>query len=225
MAIRLPNIKKANKKENFRQSFNEGLQYTFRFMPLRTLIIHLAILSLVGLSFIVLLPAYAKEILGGGADTLGFLMSALGAGALTGALYMAGRNSALGLSKIISGFTFLLGFAILLAAFSKNVYLSMVLFYFGGLAMILTIASINTQIQTITDDSKRGRVMSFYSMALMGTSPIGNLIAGSIASKIGIPVSLIISGLVTIMAGWWFLSQRNAFRIQVRPVYVEKGLV
>jgi MFS family permease len=225
LSIKLPHSTKEPHIGNFKKSFTEGFQYTFRFMPLRTLIIHLAVLSLMGLSFIVLLPAYAKEILGGGADTLGFLMSALGAGALAGALYMAGRNSAMGLSKIIGSFSLLLGLAIVLASFSKNIYISMILFFISGLSMILSIASINTQIQTITADNIRGRVMSFYSMALMGTSPIGNLIAGSIASKIGIPTSLIISGVVTILAGAWFISNRKNFRHQVKPIYIEKGLV
>jgi MFS family permease len=225
LVIKLPKKQPAPKTSNFKESLAEGFQYTFRFMPLRTLIIHLAVLSLMGLSFIVLLPAYAKEIIGGGADTLGFLMSALGAGALIGALYMAGRNSALGLSKIISGFSILMGCTILLAAFSGNLLVSMLLFFIGGLSMILSIASINILIQTVAEDNKRGRVMSFYSMALMGTSPIGNLIAGSIASKAGIPVTLILSGIVTILAGGWFLSRRDLLRHHVRPIYVQKGLV
>lgn len=224
LSIKLPPKKVVSTSDNFKKSFTEGFQYTFRSMPIRTLIIHLSILSLMGISFIVLLPAYAKEILGGGADTLGFLMSALGAGALTGALYMAGRNSVFGLSKIIAGFSILMGLAVLLAAFSTNTFASLVLFYFGGLSMILSIAAINTLLQTISEDNKRGRVMSFYSMALMGISPIGNLIAGTMASKIGIPVTLIISGIITILAGFWFLYNRNTLRNQLRPIYVEKGL-
>jgi len=225
LLIKLPPKNVINTAENFKKSFIEGFHYTFRSIPIRTLIIHLSVLSLMGISFIVLLPAYAKEILGGGPDTLGFLMSALGAGALTGALYMAGRNSAFGLSKIIAWFSILMGLVVFLAAFSNNTFLSLILFYFGGLAMILSIAAINTLIQTIADGDKRGRVMSFYSMALMGISPIGNLIAGSMASKIGIPFTLIISGVVTILAGFWFLYNRNALLNHLRPIYVEKGLL
>ncbi len=225
LSIKLPPKKVVSSSNSFKKSFTEGFQYTFRSMPIRTLIIHLSILSLMGISFIVLLPAYAKEILGGGAETLGFLMSALGAGALTGALYMAGRNSAFGLSKIIAGFSILMGMVVLLAAFSTNTFVSLMLFYFGGLSMILSIAAINTLIQTISEDNKRGRVMSFYSMALMGISPIGNLIAGTMASKIGIPVTLIISGAITVVAGIWFLYNRNTLRNQLRPIYVEKGLL
>jgi predicted MFS family arabinose efflux permease len=225
LSIKLPPKKGVATSDNFKKSFTEGFHYTFRSMPIRTLIIHLSVLSLMGISFIVLLPAYAKEILGGGADTLGFLMSALGAGALTGALYMAGRNSAFGLSKLIAGFSMLMGLVVLLAAFSGNTFISLALFYFGGLSMILSIAAINILLQTITDGDKRGRVMSFYSMALMGISPIGNLIAGAMASKIGIPVTLIISGSITVLAGFWFLYNRNALRNHIRPIYVEKGLL
>jgi MFS family permease len=225
LSIKIPPKKAVTHPGNFRKSLAEGFQYTFRSMPIRTLIIHLSVLSLMGISFIVLLPAYAKEMLGGGADTLGFLMSALGAGALTGALYMAGRNSAFGLSKIIAGYSILMGLAVLLAAFATHIFVSLVLFYFSGLAMILSIAAINTLLQTIADEDKRGRVMSFYAMALMGISPIGSLIAGSMASQIGLPLTLIISGAITILAGMWFLYNRNTLRNFLRPIYVEKGLL
>ncbi|HAM99683.1 MAG TPA: MFS transporter [Marinilabiliales bacterium] len=225
LAIKIPAKQNPVKADNFAKSFSEGFQYTFHTMPIRIMITHLAVLSLMGLSYIVLLPAFAKETLGGGADTLGFLMSALGAGALTGALYMAGRNSAFGLSRLIYVFTFLMGLVIVGAGFTTNLYLSLLLFYLGGLSMILSIAAINTFLQTIADESKRGRVMSFYSMALMGMTPIGNLIAGALASKWGIPFTLILCGMVTIAAGGWFLYHRKNLRIQARTIYIEKGLI
>lgn len=225
LLIKIPAKQKPAKADNFAKSFSDGFLYTFRTMPIRVMLTHLTLLSLMGISYIVLMPAYAKEILGGGADTLGFLMSALGAGALTAALYMAGRNSAFGLSRIIYLFTFLMGIVLIGSAFTTNLYLSLFYFYFGGLSMILTIAAINTFLQTITDESKRGRVMSFYSMALMGMTPIGNLLAGTLASKWGIPVTLLISGIVTLLAGGWFLYHRKNLRLQARTIYVEKGLI
>jgi MFS family permease len=208
-----------------KESFTEGLKYTFQSIPIRTLLLLLAVLSLVGLPFIVLLPAYAKEILRGGSDTLGFMMSALGAGALTGALYMAGRKSVLGLGRIISIYSVLMGLAIIAASFSENIYLSLVLFFFGGLSMILSIAAINTMLQTIADGDKRGRVMSFYAMALMGTTPIGNLLAGTIASGIGIPHTLLIGGTITVLSGIWFQVNRKSLRKYVRSIYVIKGIL
>lgn len=210
---------------NFARSFVEGLHYTFRSMPIRTLIILLAFLSLAGLPFVVLLPAYAKEILHGGSDTLGYLMSALGAGALTGALYMASRKTVIGLGKIVSMSIGILGLAIILASVSEKQHFSFIVCYFGGLAMILLLSSINTMLQTITDEDKRGRVMSFYAMALMGTTPIGNLLAGSVASGIGIPGTLLMCGAVTLSAGIWFGLNLRSFRKQVRPIYINKGIL
>jgi MFS family permease len=212
-------------ESNLKKIFTDGLHYTFSSFPIRRLLMQLAILSLVALPFIVLLPAYAKEILHGSSDTLGFLMSSLGAGALTGAIYMAGRKSILGLGRIISIFTTLLGSMIVLASFSEKTYFSLALFYMGGLSMILSIAAINTMLQTIADEDKRGRVMSFYAMALMGTTPIGNLLAGTIASGIGIPHTLLAGGTITILAGLWFEWDRKALRKYIHPIYIRKGIL
>jgi MFS family permease len=213
------------KESNLKKIFIDGLNYTFSSVPIRRLLLQLAMLSLVALPFIVLLPAYAKEILHGSADTLGFLMSSLGAGALTGAISLAARKSVLGLGRVISLFTTLLGLMIVLASFSERTYVSLILFYVGGLSMILSIAAINTMIQTMADEDKRGRVMSFYAMALMGTTPIGNLMAGTIASGIGIPHTLLTGGIITIIAGLWFEWDRKALRKYIRPIYIRKGIL
>jgi MFS family permease len=225
LRIKIPVKQATIQPIKFKKSFTEGLHYTFQSVPIRTLIMLLAILSLFGFPFIVLLPAYAKEILHGSSDTLGFLMSALGAGALTGAIYMAARKSVLGLGKIISLNTCLLGLAVILASFSEKMQFSLIVFFFGGLSMILSLAAINTMLQTIADEDKRGRVMSFYSMALMGTTPIGNLLAGTIASGIGIPHTLFIGGTITVFSGILFELNRKSLRKYIRPIYIIKGIL
>jgi MFS family permease len=212
-------------REDFKKSFSEGFHYTFSSVPIRTLIVILAILSTIGMPFIVLLPAYAKETLGGGSDTLGYLMSGLGAGALAGALYMASRKSVLGLTKIIATHLTVMGLAISLVAFSSSFWISIIIFSFGGLSMIMSLSSINTMLQTLADDDKRGRVMSFYAMALMGTAPIGNLIAGSVASGIGIRYTLLLCGLIVVASGLWFSMSRKRLRKHIRPIYVTKGIL
>jgi MFS family permease len=211
--------------DNFKRSFAEGFRYTFQSIPIRTLIIEVAIISMVGLSYIVLLPAYAKEILKGGSDTLGYLMSAMGAGALTAALYMAARKTVIGLGRIISASVVMLGVAIVLASFSEMFVFSMCLFFFGGLSMVLSLSSVNTMLQTIVDEDKRGRVMSFYAMALMGISPIGNLLAGSMASGIGIPFTFMICGAITVLSGIWFGLNLKSMRKYVYRVYINKGIL
>jgi MFS family permease len=225
LQIRIPPRPVRTANQDFQKSFREGFQYTFQSMPIRTLILLLAVLSLAGLPFIVLLPAYAKEILQGGSDTLGYLMSSLGAGALLSALYMASRKTLVGLGKIISGSIGILGMAIVLASFSHSRVLSYVACFFGGLSMILLLSAINTLLQTLTDEDKRGRVMSFYAMAVMGTTPIGNLLTGSLASGIGIPHTLLICGIVTLIAGIWFFLNLGALRKQIHPIYITKGIL
>jgi predicted MFS family arabinose efflux permease len=225
LKIRIPARLPVTQSAKLKESLAEGFRYTFHSVPIRTLLLLLATLSLVGFPFLVLLPAYAKEILHGGADTLGFLMSGLGAGALLGALYMAGRKSVLGLGRVISVFSVTMGLALIAASFSRNMYLSILIFFAGGLSMIMSIASVNTMIQTLADDDKRGRVMSFYSVALMGTTPIGNLLAGSVASGVGIAFTLLIGGAITIISGIIFQLNRKSFRKFVRPIYIDKGIL
>jgi len=225
LLIKIPVKQVLAQSTDFRRSFKEGFQYTFRSVPIRTLIKLLAILSLFGFPFMVLLPAYAKEILHGSSDTLGYLMSAMGAGALAGAITMAARKSVLGLGKIISINTGLFGLAVGLASFSETIHFSLIVLFFGGFSMILSLAAINTMLQTIADEDKRGRVMSFYAMALMGTTPIGNLLAGTIASGIGIPYTLLIGGTVTMLSAIWFEFNRRTMRKYVRHIYETKGII
>jgi len=225
MNIRIHANPVAAKQENLKKSFREGWQYTFHSVPIRMLITLLALLSLAGFSFIVLLPAYAKEILHGSSDTLGYLMSALGAGALLAALYMASRQNVIGLSKILAMNIGIVSAAVVLASFTQQVAFALIWCFFGGLSMILLLSSINTLLQTITDEDKRGRVMSFYAMALMGTTPIGNLIAGYIASKIGIPYTFLIFGVITLGTGVWFSLNLKAFRKYVHPIFINKGIL
>jgi MFS family permease len=225
LRMQLPSNPIVNKVVNLKKGFSEGLQYTFQSFPIRLLLLQLAILSLVGLPFVVLLPAYAKENLQGGAQTLGYLMSALGAGALTGALYLASRKTVIGLGRIISMHTVIFGLSVVAASYSRIPGLSIFVFFWAGLSMILTIGSINTLLQTIADDDKRGRVMSFYAMSLMGTMPIGNLLAGAVASGIGIPLGMMTGGIITVLLGIWFELNRKNLRKYIRPIYKSKGII
>ncbi|MDP4210839.1 MAG: MFS transporter [Bacteroidota bacterium] len=213
------------KTENFKEGFMDGARYTFGFPPIRSLLLLLAVLSLVGLPYLTLLPAYTGGVLKGGSNILGFLMSATGAGALLGAIYLASRKSVLGLGKIIVFSSlffglFLIGFSLL-----NILWISLIIMFFTGLCMIVSIASINTLVQTLADEDKRGRVMSFYAMALMGMNPIGNLCAGSIASIIGISHTVLLSGIITLLAGIWFARIRPSLKIYSHPVFVRKGII
>jgi MFS family permease len=207
------------------QELKEGFKYTFGFAPIRYLILLLALVSLVGMPYTVLMPVFAKEILHGGSHTFGFLMGASGMGALFGAFFLASRKNALGLDKIIPLATATFGAGLIAFSFSRIFPLSMALMVFVGLGMMLQMASTNTILQTIVDDDKRGRVMSFYTMAFMGAAPFGSFMAGSLASKIGAPNTLAVGGIACILGTLAFMRYLPNFRKTIRPIYYQLGLI
>ncbi len=214
-----------NKNKHVIKELKEGFSYTFGFPPIRYLILLLALVSLTAMPYTVLMPVFAKEVLHGGSHTFGFLMGASGAGALLGALYLASRKNVLGLDKVIAIATGTFGLSLVAFSFSRFFTLSLVLMVLVGLGMMLQMASSNTIIQTVVDDDKRGRVMSFYTMAFMGTTPFGSFIAGSLASKLGAPETILIGGIVCVLGTVVFSRKLPRFNETVRPVYVKLGLI
>jgi MFS family permease len=212
-------------ENSIKQEFTEGLKYTFGFIPFRILLLLLAVVSMIGAPFTTLMPAFAREILNGGSDTYGFLMSATGAGALTGAIYLASRKTVIGMGKIIAMNTILFGLSMLAISFTKELWISMAISYITGFCVIATVACINTLIQTLADENKRGRVMSFYAMALLGMNPIGSLIAGIMATGIGISYTLSLSGVIIILFGIWFSIAWPGMRQYNYPVFIKKGIM
>jgi MFS family permease len=212
-------------KTNVIQGLKEGFNYTFGFKPIRYIILLLALVSLMGMPYTVLMPVFAKNILHGGSHTFGFLMGATGIGALTGAIYMASRRSVLGLGKIIALFAAVFGAGIFVFSLSHYFVLSMVILLFTGFGMMMQMTSSNTVLQTIVDDDKRGRVMSFYTMAFMGTAPFGSLLAGSLASTIGAPATLMIGGASCIIGALFFARQLPEIKKIIHPIYVRMGII
>jgi MFS family permease len=203
----------------------EGFTYAFGFAPIRAVLLLLAMVSLMGMPFSVLMPIFAKSILHGGPNTLGFLMGASGVGALTGALYLASRKSVLGLGKMIALAAGIFGIGLIAFSFSRILPLSLVLMLVIGFGMMVQMASSNTILQTIVEDDKRGRIMSFYAMAFMGMTPFGSLLAGFLASKIGAPHTLLIGGITCVFAAAFFARKLPALRELVRPIYIKMGII
>ncbi|MBB3186361.1 MFS transporter [Microbacter margulisiae] len=213
------------KQSQFLSSFKEGIKYTFGFAPIKAVILLLALMSLMGMPYAVLMPVFAKEILHGGSHTFGFLMGATGLGALMGAIYLASRKNVLGLEKLIPFACVLFGAGLIAFSFSRYLPLSLFFLIFAGLGMMMQMASSNTIIQTIVDDDKRGRVMSFYSMALMGTAPFGSLIFGSLAQWIGAPHTLVIGGISCILGAIVFIKNLPNLKTQIHPIYIQQGIM
>ena len=207
------------------QQFKEGFAYAFGFQPVRAIILLLALVSLMGIPYSVLMPVFATEIFHGGPHTLGFLMTASGCGALIGALWLAARKSVVGLGRIIAGAACLFGAGLIAFSFTRILWLALPLLTVAGFGFMVQMASSNTVIQTIVDDEKRGRVMSFYMMAFLGTAPFGSLLAGSLSSRIGAPATLRIGGACCILGGLLFARALPDIRKAVRPIYVRLGIL
>jgi MFS family permease len=212
-------------RENLFRQFREGWNYIVGFMPIRNMLLLLALVSLVGMPYTVLMPIFANEILGGGPYTLGWLMAASGVGALMGALFLAARRTVLGLGKFIPMMAGAFGAGLIAFSFSRRLWLSLLLMVVTGLGYMAQMAVSNTLLQTIVDKDKRGRVMSFYTAAVMGTTPFGSLLAGVVAAKIGAPFTLLISGICCIAGALWFARTLPALRHEVRPIYVKMGIL
>lgn len=203
----------------------EGWRYVFGFRPIRSLMLQLGWLCLVAMPFSVLMPVFADEILNGGPYTLGFLMTASGVGALAGALWLAARKSVVGLGRVILINTVVFGIGLIGFALSRWLPTSLLFMTIVGFGMMVQMASTNTVIQTIVDDEKRGRVMSFYTMAFLGTAPFGSLLAGWLSTRIGAPHTVLLSGVLCIATAAWFARELPAIRVLVRPIYIRMGIV
>jgi MFS family permease len=207
------------------RGLQEGLDYAFGLLPIRMVLVLVAIVSLLGVPFSVLLPVIATETLGGGPRTLGLLMGATGLGALAGALFLAARSTVIGLGRVIMLAAVGFGVSLVLFAFSTSLWLSLILLIAAGFGMMAQMASCNTVLQTIVDDDKRGRVMSFYTMAFTGTAPIGSLLLGFLADQVGAPAAIGIGGVACITAGIVFARRLPLLRRLIRPIYARLGIL
>ena len=203
----------------------EGFRYVFGFAPIKYIIVLVGMVSLLSMPYIVLMPVFARDILHGGPHTLGFLMGATGIGALIGALYLASRKSVIGLGRIITISTCILGCGLIAFSFSRYLPLSLLMMLMTGFGMIVSAASCNTIVQTIVDEDKRGRVMSFYAIAFIGMAPFGSLIGGSIAHNIGAPLTLAGCGVLSIVCAVFFYYRLPQIRKSVRPIYLRMGII
>lgn len=209
---------------NLKEEFIEGARYSFGFAPIRAILQMLAIVSLSALSYVILMPVFAKTVLGGDAKTLGYLMAAVGVGAIIGGLVFAMRKSVKGIGKNIVLSTAIFSTGVILFSLSNNLYLSMLFLAIIGFGQLNMFSSCNTTLQNIVDDDKRGRVMAFYAASILGFLPFGSIIAGSMAEFIGAPVTLIIGGIICLVATFDFYRKLPALRKVIRPIFVELGV-
>ncbi len=212
-------------ERNVRADLAAGFQYAFGFRPIRAGLVLLAVVSLAGAPYTTLMPVVADRVLHGGPNTLGLLMGATGVGALGGALWLAARKTVVGLGTVIPIAAAAFGLSLVAFGFSTVLWVSMLCLVGAGAGFMVQMASTNTVIQTLVRDEMRGRVMAFYTMAFFGTLPFGSLLAGTLAETIGTPWTIAGGGAICIVGALAFSRVLPALREQVRPIYVEKGLL
>jgi MFS family permease len=206
-------------------NLREGVAYVTRFAPIRSILLLLALVSLAGAPYSVLLPVFAADVLHGDAHTLGFLVGAIGVGALCGALLLASRRTVRGLGRVIVWAVSLFGVTLALFSLSRHLWLSLLLVFLSGFGLMVHMAASNTIVQTIVDDDKRGRAMSFYAASFQGTMPLGSLVAGSLAGLLGAPRTVALGGAACLLGALAFARALPGIRAQVRPIYVRLGVI
>jgi MFS family permease len=223
MRLPAPEVKRVATSTLF--ELKAGWTYVSHFLPIRTILGLFALVSLMGMPFVVLMPVFAKTVLHGGPHTLGFLMGSMGTGALISALSLAARKNVRGLVKMIPIAAAVFGAGLIGFGLSRVFWLSMITVAIAGMGMMQGMAASNTVIQTIVTDDKRGRVMSYYTMAFMGMAPFGSLLAGTMAHAFGAPLTVIANGAIVIVGAVWFTSRLPAVRDAIRPIYRSMGIL
>jgi MFS family permease len=237
MRVTIPQLKRIH-GSTF-SDLKEGWNYVAGFLPIRAILTLFAVVSLMGMPFVVLMPIFAAEVLHGGPHTLGFLMGAVGLGALTAALSLAARKSVRGLIRKIPLAAVIFGAGLIGFGLSHTFWLIVIMSYITGLGMMYGMAASNTVIQTLVTEDKRGRVMSYYTMAFVGMAPFGALLAGTMAHAIptsplwlfggalliGAQWTVVINGFVVLLGALWFFLKLPAVIDVVRPIYREMGIL
>lgn len=212
-------------RRNIPRELWDGFRYAYGSKPIRTLLLMLALISLMGMPYSVLIPIMAREVLCGNSQTYGFLVAAAGSGAFMGAVYLASRRSVVGLETVIARAAFLFGIGIAVFAVSGFFLLSLSALVVAGFGAMTLVASSNTIIQTIVDEDKRGRVMSFFTMSFIGMTPFGSLLAGFLAGRLGVKETLLLGATCCLACGAFFFRQLPGFRDRIRPIYLDKGIL
>jgi MFS family permease len=224
MAMRVPKQEHGPRRELWHE-LSEGWRYVVEHDAIRNLLTLLAVTGVLSAPYLVLMPMIAGGTLGGGAHTLGFLMAASGVGALTCAIRLVLRKSVVGLGRLMTLAVLMFGVGCVLLGLSQWFWVSMALMTVTGYGLMYQVVATNTIVQTIVEDDKRGRVMSFYTIALLGSAPIGSLLSGALAARIGVQGTLITGGLSCIASALWFWKQLPAIRAVLRPRYIELGIL
>jgi MFS family permease len=207
------------------RSLVEGYCYTMAITPIRDLLILLGVVGVMGMPYMTLMPVFAAQVHGSGADTLGIMFGAVGLGALVGALFLAQRKNIIGLGRVIAFATVGFGAGLICFTVSHVFWLTLLLLVAVGYGWMVLIAASNTALQTLADNQMRGRVMSLFTMMLVGMAPLGSLLAGWAADEVGAPMVVAIGGGFCVMAGIVFARRLPGLREAAKPILAARGII
>jgi MFS family permease len=205
-------------------SLIEGGRYTLATAPIRDVLLLLGVVGFMGMPYMTLMPVFAAHVHKSGADALGFMFGAVGLGALIGALFLAQRKNIIGLGRVIAVATIAFGFALIIFTLGQPFWLSLLVLGAVGCGWMVLIAASNTALQTLADDPMRGRVMSLFSMMIVGMAPFGSLLAGWAADQVGAPIVVAIGGGFCAVAGMIFACQLPRLREAAKPILAARGI-
>ena len=225
LLMRLPSKRGCTAKQKVLEDMRDGFRYVVRNIPIRALLLLMSAISFFGLPLMTFIPAYVKTILHGESEMLGLLLSCIGVGSFVAALYLAARKSVLGLGKVVMLSGVLLGIGLSVMAFVTIPWVAAVLCLPIGFTIIAAVASINTLLQTLSGEDKRGRVMGYMAMAFTGMAPVGSMVLGAIEKWIGLQMIILLSGICCFVAALVFEYYRPLVRKHAHPVYIEKGII
>jgi MFS family permease len=223
LAMRLSAIERPPPGPAFRHLI-DGFRYAATTRPIRALLLLLAILAFTGMPYTVMMPLFADRVLSVGADGLGYLMGAAGFGAFLASITLARKPTVRGLGRWVAFAAGGFGASLIVFAFSRSFWLSVILLVPVGFSMVLEMASSNTLIQSMVPDELRGRVMAIYSMTFMGMAPLGSLVAGWSAERFGAPAAVVIGGSICLAASIVFLRQIPLLRGEARRLILTQQL-
>lgn len=203
--IHLKNFQPPKRQENIITELYEGFNYICQQNTIRVLLLTMCAFSFFGLPLVTFIPAYVKDILGGGSELLGGLMTCTGIGSFAAAIYLAARKNSIGLEKFIFLSGLLLGISLLTLAGTQSIPIAIGTCIPAGFALIATAASINTLVQEQTDEDKRGRVMGYLAMTFTGINPLGSMVLGAMVDRFGLPTVIALSGLACIASAISFI--------------------
>lgn len=224
LMIRVAPRRRSEVHPSMMKGLTEGLRYAWDSIPIRMLLLMLALTSFLATPYAALMPALTRDVLHGGSEDMGFLVGAAGLGGLAGTVYLASRRSVRGLVTVIMYAILSAGTALALLSWTKSLALALPLLVVIGFSILVTSVSVNMILQTIVDDDKRGRVMSLYTAAFLGISPFGALAAGAVADGIGVSATLTVSGVCCAAGGIFLATRRPQIRAHMRPIYARLGI-